>query len=437
MLGTGNISIQKTAIAAFVAVSTASFQSAHATNGMFMYGFGPTAKGMAGAGAAYSTDSLAPATNPAGSAFVGTRSDIDVTFFAPDRWLDVSDDATFNHSRSAKRLFTMPNIGVNYELDENHSVGFSLQAMGGMATHYKEDLYRAYSAFGTPTAPTGLDLAQTMMGLNYAYKIGTGYGKHAFGVTPYFAAQRFRATGLEPFASSGISTRPDSVTAQGWDYSYGFGGRVGYQGRFLDDRLMIGASYQSRSYMTQFTKYEGLFAEGGDLDIPPTAQTGIAYKVTPDVIIAVDYQWIGYNDVRSIANSRPKVNLQNLNTQAPQHKLGAHDGWGFGWHDMNIVKVGIEYQHDDKLTLRGGVSHNSGIFDSHDEEMLFNIPAPGVVRTHVTVGASYQLTDALGLNFSFAHALEETLRDTDRDAQGTLNLTMKQFETMVGLSYAW
>ena len=55
----------------------------NATNGYFSHGFSTKEKGLAGAGTAYSQDSLAAATNPAGMAFVGERMDIGLQLFSP------------------------------------------------------------------------------------------------------------------------------------------------------------------------------------------------------------------------------------------------------------------------------------------------------------------------------------------------------------------
>ena len=56
---------------------------ANATNGYFLHGYSTKAQGLAGAGTAYSQDSLAAASNPAGMAYVGERLDIGVMIFSP------------------------------------------------------------------------------------------------------------------------------------------------------------------------------------------------------------------------------------------------------------------------------------------------------------------------------------------------------------------
>jgi long-chain fatty acid transport protein len=57
--------------------------AAHATDGYFDYGYGVNAKGIGGAGVAFPQDSLAPASNPAGTAFLDNRFDFGLTYFQP------------------------------------------------------------------------------------------------------------------------------------------------------------------------------------------------------------------------------------------------------------------------------------------------------------------------------------------------------------------
>jgi long-chain fatty acid transport protein len=59
--------------------------SAFATDGYFLTGYGTKQQGQGGAGVAKPGDSLAGATNPAGLILVGNRFDIGLTVFRPNR----------------------------------------------------------------------------------------------------------------------------------------------------------------------------------------------------------------------------------------------------------------------------------------------------------------------------------------------------------------
>ncbi|MCP4707867.1 MAG: transporter, partial [Planctomycetes bacterium] len=165
---------------------------------------------------------------------------------------------------SAEPWFIIPEFGINWMLDEDSSIGFALNANGGMNTEYGTNPFRNFGTNIDPVTPrTGIDMAQALLGLTYAHK----FGAHSIGVTPTVAFQYFSAYGLEPF--QGISSDPSNITNRGYDYSAGYGLRLGYQGNIGDD-LTLGAAYQSRMYMQKFDKYKGLFADGGSFDIAPT-----------------------------------------------------------------------------------------------------------------------------------------------------------------------
>ena len=67
-----------------VAVALAPF-AAQATDGYFSHGYGMKSKGRAGASAAMTDDAFGGANNPATMAFAGSRMDLGLDWFRPDR----------------------------------------------------------------------------------------------------------------------------------------------------------------------------------------------------------------------------------------------------------------------------------------------------------------------------------------------------------------
>ena len=68
----------------------------HATNGYFSHGTSVAEKGLAGAGVAYSHDTLSAATNPAGMVWQGGAWDIGAALFAPIRSYTVTNPGNFS-----------------------------------------------------------------------------------------------------------------------------------------------------------------------------------------------------------------------------------------------------------------------------------------------------------------------------------------------------
>jgi len=162
---------------------------------------------------------------------------------------------------------------------------------------------------------------------------------------------------------------------------------------------------------------------------------GVALRATPKLTVALDWQWINYNQVDSIANSGSGALGQITN--ARQYALGADEGFGFGWEDMNIVKIGAEYKYSDKFNIRLGASHNDrNPYDS--DQALFNILAPGVIRTHVTFGMEYKFFENASINLAYARGLRKSFSATHPNlGGGSVNHKMDQNEGTIGFSYKW
>jgi len=422
-------------LSSIAAAAVMSAGAAHATNGYFSNAYGTAAKGMAGASIALPQDTQAAMNNPAGMKKIGTRVEGTLALFSPLRKYSTAGAAATNfmndnEQKSGNNLFYIPGFGVNWDMGD-YSLGVTMSANGGMNTDYAGNVFT-----GGTSGRTGIDLAQVFLGFTYARQLDD---MNTIGITPTFAAQRFKATGLQGFAA--ISSDSTKLTDNGYDYSYGYGVRVGWLGQ-VNDKLSFGAMGQSRMYMQKFDKYAGLFAEQGDFDIPPTVSFGASYKVDNKLTVAVDVQRIFYGQVDAIGN--PLQSIASVHTGAGGNisplSLGGDQGVGFGWQNMNIGKIGAQYQYSDDIALRAGISHNTQAFP--DTETLFNILAPATVNTHVSIGGTYDMTPNLALSMSYTHAFNANITGINVNhifgAAGTpIDLQMKQHDLEVGVSYAF
>jgi long-chain fatty acid transport protein len=405
---------------------------AQATNGYSPTGFGTANKGLGGAGVALPQDALAGATNPAGMLYVGNRFDLGAAIFAPDRGFTADNNAapvppppsvppgTYD---SRNDYFLIPHFGWNKQIDEVSSIGVLVGANGGMNTEYGSAIWSNFNnPAGTASSPTGVDFSQLFLGVPYARKLNE---QHTVGIMPIVAVQRFKAEGLEPF--QGLSVDPTKVTNNGHDYSWGYGIRVGWLGQ-LTDRLALGASAQSRLYMTEFDDYAGLFAEQGDFDVPPTVTAGLSFKATPEVTLVLDWQRIFYSDVKALSNP-------NDAPVGPDNLLGADHGLGFGWNDIDIIKLGVQWEYNPKLTLRAGVSHADQLFDNG--ESLFNVLAPATVRTHASLGMTYRLDKSSAISLAYTRAFEEKIKGQNPNFTGPQTGSVQMDQHELEISWSW
>lgn len=437
---------------------------ANATNGYFSHGTGIKNRALGGAGVAFPQDAMAAATNPAGMAFVGNRYDVGVVLFKPDRDYSAGNSLANgnggaftigpNSEESGAAVFIIPSLGINRMLGDHHALGFSIYGNGGLNTTYDGGT-ASFDPFGMGGAgvtfpgtfgggTAGVDLLQIFFNFSYAYKFSDNF---SIGISPIFALQGFRSAGLGAFApftktfnenllATGMPTSPDNLdlTRNGQEYSYGGGVQVGALARDVIGSADFGISYRSKMYMDEFDDYADLFAEDGDFDIPSTLWVGFAVDVTKNLTFLADYQKIWYDDSEAVSND-----IQNLFSCPTfggtdiESCLGGENGAGFGWDNIDIIKLGLQFEATPNVMLRLGYSHTDQPIDS--DQVLFNILAPGVVEDHITVGATIKTKNAGEINLEAMHALHHSVDGPNPfDPTQNIRIEMNQLEFGVGWS---
>jgi len=394
---------------------------------------------MGGASIALPLDSLAAANNPAGMVMVGDRVDFALTWFKPNRSATVVNntlpgppytpgttmDGTYDGN--GRSNFFIPDFGYNKMISADTSLGVSVYGNGGMNTQYNTNPIAAIGGQGN----MGINLSQLFVSPTWAMKINP---TNAVGVSLNLAYQMFSATGLTPFACSTTalcgggpvpSASPANVTDNGTDTSTGYGIKLGWTGE-VTPAVTLGATYQSKTKMSKFSNYSGLFADQGSFDIPSSYGLGIAVKATPATTVAFDVVRTNYSDVPSVSTTFP----QNA-------QFGATGGAGFGWQNINTYKLGMSYAYDSSLTLRAGLNHCDQPIS--DTQTFLNVLAPAVVQNHLSLGATWMLANNSELSVAYVHAFKQTVNGSNSipSAYGGGNANLTMTEDSIGVSYGW
>lgn len=400
-------------------------QPAAATEGYFSHGYGVVNKSMAGAGVAAGFDAMSQAVNPASLALVETQLTVDLSVFSPQQSYTVTgapsafilEEGSFD---SDQDYFYIPSIGNAWEIDDSSTWGWALYANGGMNTTWNEP---AAGVFGD--GQTGVDLAQAFLQFTYAQEISP---EVYLGFSPIIAVQRFKAEGLA------TTFGPDSIddtrlTNNGYDWSYGYGGKIGLQAE-IGAGFSFGAAYQTEMFMTDFKEYSGLLANGGEFNIPATLQTGFAWRAQSGFIVALDYKRIFYSDVDAIANSIARNAVDNI-------PFGSSGGPGFGWEDVDIVKLGLEIPVGSSVRLRAGASLNTNPIP--ESEVLLNILTPGVQEQHYTAGMTWQVGDTHAISIAGMYSPPSAVEGPNAmdPAAQTIELEMSQWEATIGWTWSY
>jgi long-chain fatty acid transport protein len=436
-------------IALAVALAGLSF-GVHATNGYFAHGYGMKAKGMAGVSTAMTDNAFFGANNPATAAFAGNRLDLGVDLFSPIR--EYSRKGSFDgvgfggngffdgDVESDSNYFLIPEFGYNHMMNDKLALGVTVYGNGGMNTDYESgQLDMGMCMAGPPNGVKanmlcgqgrlGVDLMQLIVAPTAAYKIAPN---HSIGISPLLGYQRFEAKGLQAF--SPLSNDPANLTNNDHDDAFGYGVRVGYYGK-ITPTFSIGAAYASKMYFEEFDDYKGLFAEQGDFDIPENYNLGVAWQATPALKVAMDYQRINYSGVESVSNTSEPPIIFPCGNNNPTC-LGGNNGIGFGWEDIDVWKLGVEYVYNKAWTFRAGYSHTDQPIPSAD--VTFNSVAPAVIENHVTLGFTYTRPNGDEITAAYMHGFSNDVKgDVNQyfPVGGTDKIEM--YQNSLGIQYSW
>lgn len=424
--------------------------AAWATNGYFSHGYSTAQRALGGAGTALPEDGLIGSINPAGTVWVGDRTELSLSMFTPIRDFSASERgegasngivtlSPVQELRSHNEYYPIPALGYTRRWGQKSNWGVALYGNGGLNTEY----LGSTATFGQGLTgfeaecegalgggqPLGEDNAGfcggngrragvDMMVLFLTPSVSTKLGERSsVGFAPVLSMARFAAQGLGAFRQ--FSNAPDKVSNNGHELTFGAGYRVGLLTGLLPG-INLGASYQSRIWMEPFEDYAGLFAGQGDFDIPETWNAGLALRLGERQRLLVDYQFIAYSQIASVGNPLdPNVFVNQCAIprlfagmgfgEAEQSPacLGASTGPGFGWQDMEIWKVGYQYRLAG-TTFRLGYSQTKQPIPS--TEVLFNTLAPGVIEKHYTAGLSFRWSESLIIETSLMYGQGKDVR---------------------------
>lgn len=421
-------SISRMAMAAAAVCALAA--PAAATEGYAAHGFGARHKALGGAGVADSRDATAASLNPAGLTHVGDELDVSMSVFSPRRGFDTDADGgpgflpqgSFDSDRD---YFFIPNLAWSTRAFKNplfDVMAFSMVGNGGMNTSYP-DVANPNCGGGTGLfcdGKLGINLLQMVMSVAMAKQVAPGI---SIGIAPMMALQTIDVNGTRAFG--GFSVDGAHIGGGDNDWSYGFGVRGGVEIEPMKG-FRIGVAGTSPIWMQDFNHYTGLFANQGEFDIPPSLHAGIAVDVSPQLTLMLDYRRIWFSYVDSVGNPMQLLFAGRL--------FGSTGGPGFGWDDVDVFKIGMEYRANQKMTLRAGYSWNTNPIGP--EDVTLNLVAPAVTQHHITAGLEYNLGGGYSLELAGMYSPEVSVSGPNMfNPAQTIDIHMWQFEGTVGIKY--
>jgi hypothetical protein len=124
-----------------------------------------------------------------------------------------------------------------------------------------------------------------------------------------------------------------------------------------------------------------------EMNYPSIISAGIGYSAG-NFDFAGDYRYVSYENTEGFSTS----------------------GWtetasvaGFGWENISIVSLGIQFKGIEKLPLRAGYTYNTNPIP--DELAFFNAPATAIIQNAFQVGFSFLPSESISIDATYHHGM--------------------------------
>ena len=417
--------------------------SNYAQNSM---GFDAKSIGMGGAVTAMPEYSIYGNNNPGGQVFLGNKFSLGVELAAPkSSYSVIGSPSTFESSRetlwplgleegsfqSNSKINFIPNISLNLRIDEINSLGISIYGNGNQGASFDNKVYFSpvisdfgssegfINPMGTITTPSFIKFSQYFAAITYSHKFGENLG---IGLSAVGAWQSIDVGGLEAFGTLNYSVYPQKVSTNSTDNAFGIGGKLGVQWN-VTKQLMLGVTFRSKLYMTDFSAYKGFINNNGNMDIPSEWSIGAAYQPTDRILVTADVNRYCFSGVDAWGKS---FNAQEM------YELGGENGGGFGRKDLMSYKLGLQYKIP-KWQFRAGYQYRNQVLQNN--ELLLNILMPQVVQHYIALGLSRQLGKQT-INFAVVKGLKNSMEGSNAlDNAQQLEITAETLSIAVSVDF--
>lgn len=419
-------------------------QAAQATDGHYLHGVGAINSAMGGAGTAAPGDLLgAFFLNPAGlMAFDGTRVDASFELFRPEATTSSSAGPASGSTASRTAYIPLPALGWSRRL-ENHPVvvGFGAFAAGGFGVNY-------------PSEPTNPILAPRPAGFGQVYsefqllkftpavafapseKLWLGFSVNVDWAILSADPLPTAAPDVDPGPDGTPGTPDDRVfypRATAADPAWGLGFQAGLIYR-PSSTVSMGAAYTSQQRLQDFeftsvhenpnlpnfgTPRTLTFA----LDAPAVLAGGIAVSPMSRLSVLGDVRYILYESTAGFSESGFDPAGAVL---------------GLGWKNILVLALGAEYRASSALALRGGYNRSENPIP--EELTMLNIPAPAILKDHLTLGIGVRPTEGFEVSAAYYHAFKTSIEGPFVQPPGPVpgtSVSMEAYENSFLLQFSF
>ncbi len=301
--------------------------------------------------------------------------------------------------------------------DSKHTFGASIFGVSGAGVTFPEETNNPLSATFNPAINSSpISYPQAAGGFGY---LETVYQLLQAGFTYSYEISDKFSVGIQPtfnYGSLKLIPNPTAVPSQTAGYpsndaasSIGFGAQIGI---FFDsgNGFKAGASYKTEQNLSEY-EFDNTYLDATTgtnsfkMNFPAIISVGLGYS-NEVIDIAADYRFVDYENTDGIGDGGWVVADSGPSAGFPTGQTA-----GFGWKNMSIVSVGVQYKGIKKLPIRAGYTYNTVPIE--DELTFFSVSVPAVINNAFQLGLSYQINDNINLDAVYHHGMSE-------DKSGTL-----------------
>ncbi|MBF6025240.1 OmpP1/FadL family transporter [Lysobacter niastensis] len=329
---------------------------------------------------------------------------------------------TGGNGGDAGDISAVPAMSVIHKLDNGLAFGAMISAPFGLKTEYDDGWQGRYFAHTSDVKIVDLTLAAAIDIVPDRFSVGLGmiysHADVTLSKSVDFGTLLFSNPATRPLPFARPQAADGFANVQGDDN--GFGWTVG--ANFSPtDKLAIGLSYRSEiDYELQGTvdwtvpgnvaavfsaspTTRPLFQDGAvtaKLTTPSVTSVDIRYDFTDRFAMMATWAETGWESLREV-----RIDFQNPDPDSVEP---------FEWRDTEFMSLGGEFKFNDAWTFRAGVAYDET--PTHIETRTPRLPDDD--RTWYSIGASWQATEALELNFGYTR-IEPDSPEVDITASGS------------------
>jgi long-chain fatty acid transport protein len=275
--------------------------------------------------------------------------------------------------------------------EENFWVGLALTAPWGLGVQYEDDWFGRYDS--VETRLTTVNLSPSL-----AYRI-TDWLSIGGGLNAEYADAKLTNAVPNTVAPGGPSASTDGnskFTGDSLAFGYNFGlllkpwpqTKVGLHYRSAIEHRLKG-TFRVRDLTGPLAPGNGRTDADVKLNEPDVASIGVVHEALPGTTLFAEAQWFNWSRFNEL---RVKYDDGRADTVRKQE-----------WKDTWSFYGGIEQRLSEKWTLRGG----AGYEPTPTVNAYRNTSIPDGDRVRLAIGASYDWSERLRIDFGYAHVFSQ------------------------------